>query len=93
MVNKSTIKSIDSLIDGLKLSAPIGGSKCKCCKLPAVTDVLDRYLERLDAGEDDLPTIRWVHTKVLINLVGYSSVRNHLIKCLGRETNGDKNGE
>lgn len=82
---------LDGIIDDAKSTSRRGGRKCETCKNRRLVNLLNRYFERLDAGEA-LPAISWLHHRISLTeeVPSFSSVRNHVMFCCKRTPTGAK---
>lgn len=76
---------IDALLNQALAAQPKTGTKCYCCNTPVLRDLIARYFERKDAGED-MPTINFLCQSIITPRfkVGRSGVEGHIRRCLKR---------
>ncbi len=76
---------VDALLDQICKEAQgiKPGQKCRCCSLPVARDLIARYLERRDKGEQ-MPSLFYLATQIIRPRFGisYGSVRGHIRDCL-----------
>lgn len=81
---------IDRLLSMTKRTAPRSGRRCLSCDNERVQSILVRYFERKDAGEE-MPSLTWIHAQLIHPVISFGAVRNHVIRCMGRNpATGDK---
>ncbi len=77
--------NLDDILDEAARTRPATGRPCRCCENPVARDLLLRYFERKDAGED-MPGLNWLHQQAIEPRfhISYDAVKRHIRNCLGR---------